>query len=52
MQDYANILGDQEVDKFICQQVQKAKHFTPRKANGITVPSIGNLTIALTNLTN
>lgn len=43
--------GDQEVDKFICQQVQKAKLY-PRKANGITVPSIGNLTIALTNLTN
>ena len=43
--------GDQEVDKFICQQVQKAK-FYPRKANGITVPSIGNLTIALTNLAN
>ena len=43
--------GDQEVDKFICQQVQKAKLY-PRKANGITVPSIGNLTIALTNLAN
>lgn len=43
--------GDQEVDKFICQQVQKAKLY-PRKANGVTVPSIGNLTIALTNLAN
>ena len=43
--------GDPEVDKFICQQVQKAKLY-PRKANGITVPSIGNLTIALTNLAN
>lgn len=43
--------GDSEVDKFICQQVQKAKLY-PRKANGITVPSIGNLTIALTNLAN
>lgn len=43
--------GDQAVDKFICQQVQKAKLY-PRKANGITVPSIGNLTIALTNLAN
>lgn len=43
--------GDQEVDKFICQQVQKAKLY-PRKANGITVPSIGNLTIALTNFAN
>ena len=43
--------GDQEVDKFICQQVQKARLY-PRKANGITVPSIGNLTIALTNLAN
>ena len=43
--------GDQEVDKFICQQVQKAKLY-PRKTNGITVPSIGNLTIALTNLAN
>ncbi len=40
--------GDQEVDRFICQQVQKAKLY-PRKANGVTVPSIGNLTIALTN---
>lgn len=43
--------GDPEVDKFICQQVQKARLY-PRKANGITVPSIGNLTIALTNLAN
>lgn len=43
--------GDPEVDKFICQQVQKAKLY-PRKANGVTVPSIGNLTIALTNLAN
>ena len=43
--------GDQAVDKFICQQVQKAKLY-PRKANGITVPSIGNLTIALTNFAN
>lgn len=43
--------GDQEVDKFICQQVQKARLY-PRKANGVTVPSIGNLTIALTNLAN
>ena len=43
--------GDQAVDKFICQQVQKAKLY-PRKTNGITVPSIGNLTIALTNLAN
>ncbi len=43
--------GDQEVDKFICQQVQKAKLY-PRKANGVTAPSIGNLTIALTNLAN
>lgn len=43
--------GDSEVDKFICQQVQKAKLY-PRKANGVTVPSIGNLTIALTNLAN
>lgn len=43
--------GDQEVDKFICQQVQKAKLY-PKKTNGITVPSIGNLTIALTNLAN
>ena len=43
--------GDSEVDKFICQQVQKAKLY-PRKANGITVPSIGNLTIALTNFAN
>lgn len=43
--------GDQEVDKFICQQVQKAKLY-PRKTNGVTVPSIGNLTIALTNLAN
>lgn len=43
--------GDSEVDKFICQQLQKAKLY-PRKANGITVPSIGNLTIALTNLAN
>ena len=47
----AQTSGDQEVDKFICQQVQKAKLY-PRKANGITVPSIGNLTIALTNLAN
>ncbi|OBX62115.1 hypothetical protein A9299_02520 [Moraxella osloensis] len=43
--------GDQEVDKFICQQVQKAKLY-PKKTNGITVPSIGNLTIALTNFAN
>ena len=43
--------GDQEVDKFICQQVQKARLY-PRKTNGVTVPSIGNLTIALTNLAN
>lgn len=43
--------GDQEVDKFICQQVQKARLY-PRKANGVTVPSIGNLTIALTNIAN
>ena len=43
--------GDPEVDKFICQQVQKAKLY-PKKANGVTVPSIGNLTIALTNLAN
>lgn len=43
--------GDQAVDKFICQQVQKAKLY-PKKANGVTVPSIGNLTIALTNLAN
>lgn len=43
--------GDPEVDKFICQQVQKAKLY-PKKVNGITVPSIGNLTIALTNLAN
>lgn len=43
--------GDQEVDKFICQQVQKAKLY-PKKVNGITVPSIGNLTIALTNFAN
>ena len=43
--------GDSEVDKFICQQVQKARLY-PRKANGVTVPSIGNLTIALTNLAN
>ena len=43
--------GDSEVDKFICQQVQKAKLY-PKKTNGITVPSIGNLTIALTNLAN
>ena len=43
--------GDSEVDKFICQQVQKAKLY-PKKVNGITVPSIGNLTIALTNLAN
>lgn len=43
--------GDQEVDKFICQQVQKAKLY-PKKANGVTVPSIGNLTIALTNHAN
>ncbi|WNP26835.1 energy transducer TonB [Moraxella sp. DOX410] len=43
--------GDPEVDKFICQQVQKARLY-PRKANGVTVPSIGNLTIALTNLAN
>lgn len=43
--------GDQAVDKFICQQVQKAKLY-PRKANGVTVPSIGNLTIALTNFAN
>ena len=43
--------GDPEVDKFICQQVQKARLY-PKKANGVTVPSIGNLTIALTNLAN
>ena len=43
--------GDSEVDKFICQQVQKAKLY-PKKANGVTVSSIGNLTIALTNLAN
>lgn len=43
--------GDQEVDKFICQQVQKAKLY-PKRTNGVTVPSIGNLTIALTNLAN
>ena len=43
--------GDQEVDKFICQQVQKAKLY-PKKTNGVTVPSIGNLTIALTNHAN
>jgi len=43
--------GDQAVDKFICQQVQKAKLY-PKKANGVTVPSIGNLTIALTNHAN
>lgn len=43
--------GDQEVDKFICQQVQKAKLY-PKKTNGVSVPSIGNLTIALTNLAN
>lgn len=43
--------GDQAVDKFICQQVQKAKLY-PKKTNGITVPSIGNLTIALTNHAN
>lgn len=43
--------GDSEVDKFICQQVQKARLY-PRKTNGVTVPSIGNLTIALTNLAN
>nr|WP_314233188.1 hypothetical protein [uncultured Moraxella sp.] len=43
--------GDQEVDKFICQQVQKARLY-PKKTNGVTVPSIGNLTIALTNLAN
>lgn len=43
--------GDLEVDKFICQQVQKAKLY-PKKVNGVTVPSIGNLTIALTNLAN
>ena len=43
--------GDPEVDKFICQQVQKAKLY-PKKVNGVTVPSIGNLTIALTNLAN
>ncbi len=43
--------GDLEVDKFICQQVQKARLY-PKKTNGITVPSIGNLTIALTNLAN
>jgi len=47
----AQTSGDQAVDKFICQQVQKAKLY-PRKTNGITVPSIGNLTIALTNLAN
>lgn len=43
--------GDSEVDRFICQQVQKARLY-PRKANGVTVPSIGNLTIALTNFAN
>ena len=43
--------GDQAVDKFICQQVQKAKLY-PKKTNGVTVPSIGNLTIALTNFAN
>lgn len=43
--------GDSEVDKFICQQVQKAKLY-PKKTNGVSVPSIGNLTIALTNLAN
>lgn len=43
--------GDPEVDKFICQQVQKAKLY-PKKVYGVTVPSIGNLTIALTNLAN
>ena len=43
--------GDLEVDRFICQQVQKARLY-PRKANGVTVPSIGNLTIALTNHAN
>lgn len=43
--------GDSEVDKFICQQVQKAKLY-PKKVNGVTVPSIGNLTIALTNHAN
>ena len=43
--------GDPEVDKFICQQVQKAKLY-PKKTNGVTVPIIGNLTIALTNLAN
>lgn len=43
--------GDPEVDKFICQQVQKAKLY-PKKTNGVSVPSIGNLTIALTNLAN
>lgn len=43
--------GDSEVDKFICQQVQKAKLY-PKKTNGVTVPSIGNLTIALTNHAN
>ncbi|MFN3563855.1 MAG: energy transducer TonB [Moraxella osloensis] len=43
--------GDPEVDKFICQQVQKAKLY-PKKTNGVTVPSIGNLTIALTNHAN
>ena len=43
--------GDQEVDKFICQQVQKARLY-PKRTNGVTVPSIGNLTIALTNLAN
>ncbi|MDI4508617.1 hypothetical protein E6P75_00150 [Moraxella osloensis] len=43
--------GDSEMDKFICQQVQKAKLY-PKKVNGVTVPSIGNLTIALTNLAN
>ena len=47
----AQTSGDPEVDKFICQQVQKARLY-PRKANGVTVPSIGNLTIALTNLAN
>lgn len=43
--------GDSEVDKFICQQVQKARLY-PKKTNGVTVPSIGNLTIALTNHAN
>lgn len=47
----AQTSGDPEVDKFICQQVQKAKLY-PKKANGVTVPSIGNLTIALTNHAN